>query len=336
VPKRPSKEFCAELGRDPLVVEWFVSLGENEGSRKVYLWWFAVFCLFTGWTPQEIIDLKRRALLRAEPKSEVENALRRFYSVLCSAGYAKRTCAVGLTACYSFLNAHGSPVPRKLIHMSYGTPKEIRFLEREEIENIISQAGNLEKAVLFTVMAECPARARVFPEMQWGWLEEGWYKLDIAHISLPTRFRPHRGGGSIKFEPICYVGPRGIIMLEKLHDDLASQGRPPTPNAKIFPSFSYPQAINFAVQTACARVTKIGVLRETKENEEKITPKSFRKSIFDVIDSLEGISPEWRSMLKGRDLGIEKYYSKENIEALRKIYREKVYPAMWGSSVEPR
>jgi hypothetical protein len=37
-------------------------------------------------------------------------------------------------------------------------------------------------------------------------------------------------------------------------------------------------------------------------------------------------------MLKGRDLGVEKYYSKENIEALGKIYREKIYPAIWRSS----
>ena len=332
VRKRPSKEFCAELRRDPLVIEWFISIGENEGSRGVYIRWFAGFCLFTRWTPQEIIDLKRKALQRGEPKSEVESALRRFYSALCSAGYARKTCSVGLTACYSFLNSHGFPVPRKLIRMSYGTPKEIRLLEREEVESLVSQAGSLDKAVLFTVMAECPARARVFPEMQWGWLEEDWYKRDVVHISLPMRFRPHRGGGSIKFEPICYAGPRGIIMLKKLRDELIRQGRPPTPNIKIFPSFPYPQAIHFAVQTACARATKIRVLREPKENEERISTKSFRKFIFNIIDSLEGISPEWRAMLKGRDLGVEKYYSKENIEALRKIYREKIYPAIWGRS----
>jgi hypothetical protein len=194
----------------------------------------------------------------------------------------------------------------------------------------------LEKAVLFTVMAECPARPRVFPEMQWSWLEEDWYKRDIAHISLPTRFRPHRDGGSIEFEPICYVGPRGTIMLKKLRDELARQGRPTTPNAKIFPSHPYPQIINFSIETACNRATKIRALRERKENEESISPKSFRKFTFNIIDSLKEISPEWRAMLKGRDLGVEKYYGKENIEALRKIYREKIYPAIWGSSAEPR
>jgi len=330
--KLPSKDFCAELRRDPLVVEWFISVGENEGSRKLYVWWFAVFCLFTGWTPREIIDLKRKALQRGEPKSEVESALRRFYAALRGAGYARKTCSVGVGACYSFLNAQGFPVQRRLIRMSYGPLKEIRLLEREEIESIISQAGTLEKAVLFTVMPECPARPRVFPEMQWSWLEEDWYERDIAHISLPTQFRPHRGGGSIKFEPICYVGPHGIIMLKKLRDDLIRQGRPPTPNTKIFPSHPYPQAINFSIQTACGRATKIRVLRERKETEESISPKSFRKFVFNIIDSLEGISPEWRAMLKGRDLGVEKYYSKENIEALRKIYRDKIYPAIWGRS----
>jgi len=332
VPKQPSKEFCAELRRDPLVIEWFISVGENEGSLKLYVWWFAVFCLFTGWTPREIIDLKRKALQRGEPKSEVESALRRFYAALRGAGYARKTCSTGVGACYSFLNAQGFPVQRRLIRMSCTPLKEICLLEREEIESLISQAGTMERAVMFTVMAECPARPRVFPEMQWSWLEEDWYERDVTHISLPTRFRPHRGGGSIKFEPICYVGPHGIIMLKKLRDDLIRQGRPPTPNTKIFPSHPYPQAINMSIETACNRATKIRVLRERKENEESISPKSFRKFVFNIIDSLEGISPEWRAMLKGRDLGVEKYYSKENIEALRKIYRDKIYPAIWGRS----
>lgn len=34
-------------------------------------------------------------------------------------------------------------------------------------------------------------------------------------------------------------------------------------------------------------------------------------------------------MLKGRDLQVERYYSKENIEALRKIYRTKIQPTLW-------
>ena len=36
-------------------------------------------------------------------------------------------------------------------------------------------------------------------------------------------------------------------------------------------------------------------------------------------------------MLKGRDLGVEKYYSKENIENLREVYRSRVYPQIWKS-----
>jgi hypothetical protein len=36
-----------------------------------------------------------------------------------------------------------------------------------------------------------------------------------------------------------------------------------------------------------------------------------------------------RLMLKGRDLHTEKYYSGENIEALRGIYRTKIHPRLW-------
>lgn len=34
-------------------------------------------------------------------------------------------------------------------------------------------------------------------------------------------------------------------------------------------------------------------------------------------------------MLKGRDLGVEKYYSKENVEKLREVYATKIYPLIW-------
>jgi len=120
-------------------------------------------------------------------------------------------------------------------------------------------------------------------------------------------------------------------MLKQLHDQRIREGRPPTPNARIFLSLTR-RIMSKTVEIACRRATESGEFPPRAENEEDITPKSFRKSIFNIIDSLEGISPEWRSMLKGRDLGIEKYYSKENIEALRKIYRERIYPAIWGSS----
>jgi hypothetical protein len=86
------------------------------------------------------------------------------------------------------------------------------------------------------------------------------------------------------------------------------------------------------LKSACIRASRVHALRLRTGNEEGISPKSFRKFVFNIIDSLEGISPEWRAMLKGRDLGVEKYYSKENIEALRKIYRDKIYPAIWGRS----
>jgi hypothetical protein len=37
-------------------------------------------------------------------------------------------------------------------------------------------------------------------------------------------------------------------------------------------------------------------------------------------------------MLKGRDLRTERYYSRENVEKLRGIYREKIYPQLWSDT----
>ena len=329
-----------------MVTRWFVSIGENEGTRKIYVWWLAMFCMFTGWNPAEILEVKRENMLRGKPMGEVEDALRDFYFTLGTAApppppgrprkkaYAHKSRSLAVTACYSFLGAHGFRVPKKLIRLSRETEKEIRLLERREIEGMISQAGTLEKSSLFTVMAECPARPRVFPAMRWGWLEADWYERDVVHVSLPKQFRPARGGGPVKFEPICYIGPRGILMLKKLRDELIKKGRPPLPSTQIFPSCPY-KVILHSMGSAYGRAAMISDVHShvvDDEETEKITPKSFRKFVFNIIDGLKGISPEWRAMLKGRDLGVEKYYSKENIEALRKIYREEIYPAIWDAS----
>jgi hypothetical protein len=283
-------------------------------------------------------------MMRGDPIGEVEDALRDFYIALNTGSYsqaktsrkkyAPKTSSLAVTACCSFLRAHGFPVPRRFIRMSQDTQKEIRRMEREEVESVILHAGSLEKKTLLTVMAECPARPRVFPEWRWGWLEKDWHKRDVAHVWLPKKYRPNSKGGPVKFEPICFIGPRGIEMLKKLHDSLAEKGIQSVNDAKLFPSCSY-RALNSSFKSACARAAKLGDLRSSEGNEENITPKSFRKFIFNIIDDLEGISPEYRTMLKGRDLGVEKYYSKTNIEALRRIYGEKIYPAIWGLASNP-
>ncbi len=338
----PSPEACTELAKNPLVKRWLFSRSNNEATQDLYTWWFTAFCLFTKWSPEEILRIKREALKQGEPVSKVEDALRDFYYELTTVppregfsrkkkGYSNKSRALALTASYSFLTAHGFSVPRKLIYLDQTTEKEIRVLDTAEVESIVTHAVTREKRAILTVMSECPARPRVFPELQWGWLESDWYKLRVVHVSLPKKFRPKRGGRSLKFEPICYVGPRGIEMLRQLRDQRIKEGRPPTPNARIFLSLTH-RVMETTVRVACRRAKKSGALAPRAENEEEITPKSFRKFIFNKIDSLQGISPEWRAMLKGRDLGVEKYYSKENIEALRKIYREKIYPAIWGSA----
>jgi hypothetical protein len=62
---------------------------------------------------------------------------------------------------------------------------------------------------------------------------------------------------------------------------------------------------------------------------EGVMGATWRKYQFNIIDAIPAISSEWRLMLKGRDLRIERYYSQQNIEALRKIYPEKIYPKLW-------
>ena len=150
--RRPSKEFCSELAGDPLVVRWFAAISDNKGTQAAYLSYLAMFCVSTRWSPREIIETKREAMMRGEPIGKVEDALRDFYFALNTGSYpqtktsrkryAPKTSSLAVTACCSFLRAHGFPVPRKFIRMSQATEKEIRRLEREEVESVILHAGS--------------------------------------------------------------------------------------------------------------------------------------------------------------------------------------------------
>ena len=61
-----------------------------------------------------------------------------------------------------------------------------------------------------------------------------------------------------------------------------------------------------AVNRDFNHLVQLGLIRPTRKDQENkpleqpISPKSWRKYQFNIIDSLTDISPEWRLMLKGR------------------------------------
>ena len=89
-------------------------------------------------------------------------------------------------------------------------------------------------------------------------------------------------------------------------------------------SFTY-DAVRVTVHRDYERLIELSLIRPSRRDEkgelteQPITPKSWRKYGFNMIDACVDVSPEWRKMLKGRDLSTERYYSRENVEALRKI-----------------
>jgi hypothetical protein len=157
----------------------------------------------------------------------------------------------------------------------------------------------------------------------------------VVHINLPKQFRPGNQGGPKKFEPIMFLGMKGIAYLKQLRDAKIRSGHPPMATDRIL---AYNQsAMLAAVRRDFDHLVSLGLIRASRTDEtgepteQPLTPKSWRKYQFNLIDALTDISPEWRKMLKGRDLQTELYYSKENIESLRTIYRERIYPRLWTS-----
>lgn len=171
---------------------------------------------------------------------------------------------------------------------------------------------------------------RVFSALRWGWVEGDWENREVAHISLPKEFRPTTRG-SRKFEPIAFIGKRSIDILKKWREYQQSNGQSTGENDKIFPLT--PGWVRVTFHRIYLRAIRDKALRPSKADEQLVTAKSSRKFVFNAIDACQDVSPEWRNMLKGRSLKVEQYYSAENIEALRKIYLEKIQPMLGTSSI---
>jgi len=331
--KPVSREFAKQVAIDPDVQDWLISCSERDATRGEYLGCLVLFLQWAEWTPNRIFEIKREALRRGEPRSEVETQIKRFHEALRQAGYAGMSRAKMLAAVYSFIGSKGYPIPRKLVRFDSSPVLQMRVPTTEEVELFIQYAHSLEKKLLYTLMTEIPSRPRVFPALRWSWLEANWWEKDYVHITLPKEFRPGSHGGPRKFEPICFIGPKTINMLKQYRDADLRAGRIPKETDQIL-TLTY-EAMLIAVRRDYEELVTLGLVKASRKDEkdnsveQPITPKSWRKYQFNIIDALTDVSPEWRKMLKGRDLQTERYYSKENIEELRKIYRTKIYPRLW-------
>lgn len=332
VTRVPGK-FLESVARDSDVQDWLISCSEREGTRGEYLEHLGRFLNWCGWTPAKVWEIKREALRQGEPLSLVETQIRRYHEALRQMGYAGKSRAKLVAAVYSFIGSKGYPIPRKLIRLDMADKFTMRVPEREEIELFLQYAGTIDMRLLYTLMTETPCRPRVFPALRWNWLEPEWQEKEVINVSLPKEFRPSNQTGPRKFEPICFLGPRSIELMKQVRAARIRGGDTPHETDRIL-KFTV-DAVHIAVRRDFENLVHLGLVRASRidekggKTEQGISPKSWRKYQFNIIDSLVDISPEWRKMLKGRDLQTERYYSKENIEELRKIYKEKINPRLW-------
>jgi hypothetical protein len=330
-----SGSFLQQIAKHPDVENWLISCTEKDQTRAEYLEHLARFLNWCSWTPTRLIEIKREALQHGEPMSQVETQIRRYHEALRQQGYAGKTRAKYIAAIISFILSKGYTIPKKLIRLDTADKYDMRVPEQPEIELFIQYAGDIGMKLLYTLMTESPCRPRVFPSLQWNWLEPNWEERQVVHVVLPKQFRAS-GQGPRKFEPICFLGPKSIELMKQVRAARIREGKTPHEADRIL---KYSRgASRIAVTRDYERLVQLGLIRASRTNgdggktEQRITMKSWRKYQFNIIDSCVDISPEWRKMLKGRDLQTERYYSKENIEALREIYITKVYPKLWPNT----
>jgi hypothetical protein len=324
-----TQEERAELERFDVVKEWLTQIGNKPTTTRHYLGWLAKFCHFAEMTPPQMLKVKSQALKQGQPKSKVESKLILWVGELQKT-YSEPTVNLGYTAVRSFVASSGHSIPPKLIKLGLTLDKEMRVPTQTEIQNMIQYAVGLQQKTLVVLMSECSCRPRVFSNLRWGWLEKGWQNKDVAYVKLPKEYRPTTPG-STKFEPAAFIGRHSIEALQKLKEFYEAKGKTITDETRIFPPGE--TWVRVVVHRTYIRTVRQKIIVESKPDEQTISAKSFRKFVFNAIDAARDISPEWRGMLKGRSLQVEKYYSQENIEALRKIYHEKILPALGTSTI---
>lgn len=334
-----SEEFLARVWEDPEVQDWLFGVTEREETRSDYLTSFGRFLKWTGWTPTQILQLKKEAMKQGEPFSEVERAVKRFHETLRQMGYAGKSRARDVAAISSFIASKGYTLPRKLVRIDVTDKLEIRVPTPEEVELFIQYAGSLEKKLLYTMMRDSSCRPRVFPTLQWAWLEQEWWKKQFVYVNLPKQFRPGPAGGPRKFEPPMFLGPQSVTHLKQIREARIKKGHIPLDQDHIL---RFTQSnINTLVNRDYKKLMGLKLIRPSRLDEKRepaeqaITPKSWRKYQFNVIDAIPDISTEWRKMLKGRDLQTEKYYSVENIKNLKDLYSTRIYPHLSPGTTEP-
>ena len=305
----------------PEVAKWISAVTTKGSTREIYLRGMGGFIAFSGLRPAEMLKVKKEGLKQGEVRTVVEDKLVEWIRFR-EKKYSRKTIKAEASAVTSFLTFNGLQLPKRIAKVAGRESLELREPEQAEVEALISYAHDLEKKTLITLMAESPCRPRVFAALRWGWLEEGWESKDIANIRLPKEFRPTESGPR-KFEPIAFIGKCSIDLLKRLRDQRGAVKA----EDRVFPYTHtwFKQSIRRIFQ----RCIEEKAVRASRPEEQTLSLKSFRKYVFNAIDACRDISPEWRSMLKGRDLGVEKYYSKENIEELREVYRSRVYPQIW-------
>lgn len=342
VPPVPSVsgEYLEGLAKDPDVVDWLISCSDRPSTREDYLDSLGRFLNWNSWTPGEVFRIKKEAMKEGEPLSLVEKQIRRYDEALKRMGYAGLTRAQGIAALYSFIGSKGYTVKRKLVRFDMSTKTQLRVPTREEVDLFVQYAKGMEKKLLYTLLTESPCRPRVFLEIRWNWLEAEWWTRDVIHVALPKQFRPVNQSGPKKFEPVCFFGPKAVNLLKQMREAKIRTGKIPLETDRIL-NFTY-DAVRVTVHRDYERLIELSLVRPSRRDEkgelteQPITPKSWRKYGFNMIDACVDISPEWRKMLKGRDLQTERYYSRENIEALREIYHEKIYPQLWSDTQAPQ
>jgi hypothetical protein len=330
------REFLEIVVKDPDVRNWLISVSELQKVRAEYLVHLSRFLNWAHLTPAEVFSIKREAMKQGEPSSMVEHKIRSYHEALRRMGYAGKTRAAYVAAILSYISSKGYSVPKKLVRVDSSNDRVMRVPEKKEVELFFQYAPTITEKLLYSMMTESPCRPRVFAAMRWNWLESEWWALDVVHVTLPLRFRPEVQGGPKKFEPICFLGPKSIDLLKQLREAEISAGRVPCETERILPFNSRSMAA--VVRRDYESLVRLHLVRASRRDEkgnlieQPLTPKSWRKYQFNIIDALGEISPEWRLMLKGRDLQTERYYSRQNVEELREIYAEKIYPKLWSDT----
>jgi hypothetical protein len=310
LPFKRSEVIAKWASNYPEVVRWLAKLQEKETSAQN----LSRFCVWAKMTPTELLALKD------DPRSRQAEELLDTFVADENSGLSNSVKFNMLSAAKSFFKHNYRDLARACGAMTLDKVKPYNKPSKENLRKLWNWAVNPRDKALLTFVCSTAIAKETLTKLQWGHIEEGWEKIDLPCIVIPSKLLKGHGVGKYKgVMQITFLTPeakRDLITYKEWMEQ--KLGRKFTVEDNIFLDTCRPYD-----PIAWTRLGDL-IWRLSKASGIPFSLHDARRYVNTAMEEIR-ISPNWARKIRGRKVrGEESPYSQPAIQQLREKFREAV------------